>query len=167
MVSYVSWIQTNQTRTELENSSFLAQFYSTRRCYTHQLLGERLASGLLTQLWTIQMSIPTWPARYDHLHNNGMHVTGVTGILSKTGPIGSYIWILGPPLVELFGKNWEAWPWCSCVTRSRLWSFKNSCLSQLALSDSCLLTKMCVLSYYSCSKLAYMLPCYSLWGQEF
>jgi hypothetical protein len=30
----------------------------------------------------------------------------VCGVLDKNGPLGSYIWILGPQLVELCGKDW-------------------------------------------------------------
>lgn len=53
--------------------------------------------------------------------------------------IGSYIWMLGLQLVELFGKDLEVQPcWrCACFG-SWLWDFRNTCYVQLAFFFSVL-----------------------------
>lgn len=55
----------------------------------------------------------------------------------RTPPRGSYIWILGPQLVELFQKHWKVWPcWRRCVTKGRLyhpqWVLSLSCACRLS-----------------------------------
>lgn len=59
------------------------------------------------------------------------------GSLNESSPIDSYVWVLGPQLVELFQKDWELQPyWKSCVTGSGLSPCHSQCtLCLLVLVD--------------------------------
>lgn len=63
---------------------------------------------------------------------------GIWGGLKRTSPIDLYIQILGPLLVELFGRNEKVWP---CWRRCAIGGVNSPCQSQLALSALCLQNK--------------------------
>lgn len=69
--------------------------------------------------------------------------------LNENAPLSSYVWILGPLLLELFGK--DCW---SYITGNGLWGFKCPQPSWLARSDSWLSQDMS-------SQLSAPVPCLS------
>lgn len=59
----------------------------------------------------------------------------------RMAPIGPYVWIFGPQLVELFGNDWEVWPWWRrCVTRVQAPIPSAPSLSPHTLSSKCKLS---------------------------
>ena len=58
------------------------------------------------------------------------------GSLRENGPIASYVWILGPHLVELFGKDKKVWPFGGSMNLLNIcWRFSGLCSWDLFFCD--------------------------------
>lgn len=74
---------------------------------------------------------PEWAIWY---HKDLIRLT-TYGDLDESNPVGAYVWLHGPQLVELIGRDWEVWPhWRRCFTEGGLWSFEHPWRSQLDIS---------------------------------
>lgn len=68
-------------------------------------------------------------------------------VMVWTVPKGSWVWMFGSQVVDLFRKNWGMPCWKMCITRGGLWEFKIPWHFQLALFQ-CLIVEPT--SYLSC-----------------